>query len=144
MGLLLSGFTAFAISYGTAWCLRVTSATTYSMLGALNKLPVAFFGAILFADGSGTWVTYVSVAVGLAAGILYADGRNRQVKEQERLRRTSVAHRRKSSLASLSGMEQSVEGRSSGEITTKNGGSWIPLEEVRSKSGQIVSEIRRL
>ena len=31
---------AIFISYGSAWCVRVTSSTTYSMVGALNKLPI--------------------------------------------------------------------------------------------------------
>ncbi|KAG1859422.1 hypothetical protein C8R48DRAFT_577870, partial [Suillus tomentosus] len=33
-----SGAAAVGISYFTAWCMRTTSSTTYSMVGALNKL----------------------------------------------------------------------------------------------------------
>lgn len=32
-----SGAAAVFISYTTAWCVRVTGSTTYSMVGALNK-----------------------------------------------------------------------------------------------------------
>ncbi|POW06982.1 hypothetical protein PSHT_10146, partial [Puccinia striiformis] len=41
-----SGAAAVFISYTTAWCVRTTSSTTYSMVGALNKLPVAASGMI--------------------------------------------------------------------------------------------------
>ncbi|KAJ3192857.1 GDP-mannose transporter into the lumen of the Golgi [Irineochytrium annulatum] len=48
--LAVSSVSAFAISYGSAWCVRVTSSTTYSMTGALNKLPIAVAGMLLFDD----------------------------------------------------------------------------------------------
>ncbi|KAJ3002042.1 GDP-mannose transporter into the lumen of the Golgi, partial [Thoreauomyces humboldtii] len=49
-GILLSGVSSFGISYSTAWCMRVTSSTTYSMVGALNKLPIAVAGMLFFDD----------------------------------------------------------------------------------------------
>ncbi|CAG8716046.1 20130_t:CDS:2 [Gigaspora margarita] len=58
MAILFSGISAFAISYASAWCVRVTSSTTYSMVGALNKLPVAASGMIFFNDP----VTFGSVS----------------------------------------------------------------------------------
>lgn len=36
--MVFSGAAAVGISYTTAWCVRTTSSTTYSMVGALNKL----------------------------------------------------------------------------------------------------------
>ena len=48
IGILVSSFSAFAISYSTSWSMRVTSSTTYSMVGALNKLPIAVAGMIFF------------------------------------------------------------------------------------------------
>lgn len=68
-----SGAAAVGISYTTAWCVRATSSTTYSMVGALNKLPVAASGMIFFRET--TPVTFGSVsaiAVGFFAGVLYA------------------------------------------------------------------------
>ncbi|CAI2166692.1 14464_t:CDS:2 [Funneliformis geosporum] len=50
IAILFSGISAFGISYTSAWCVRVTSSTTYSMVGALNKLPVAASGMIFFGD----------------------------------------------------------------------------------------------
>ncbi|KAH9967328.1 hypothetical protein BC827DRAFT_1173270 [Russula dissimulans] len=83
-GLLLfaiafSGAAAVGISYTTAWCIRVTSSTTYSMTGALNKLPVAASGMIFFGDPV-TLGSTSAVAVGFFAGILYAIAKNNQKK----------------------------------------------------------------
>lgn len=36
--MVFSGAAAVGISYTTAWCVRTTSSTTYSMVGMLNKL----------------------------------------------------------------------------------------------------------
>ena len=47
-GMFASSLSAFAISYSTAWSVRVASSTTYSMVGALNKLPIAISGIIFF------------------------------------------------------------------------------------------------
>lgn len=49
-GILLSSVLSFGISYSTSWALRVTSSTTYSMAGALNKLPIAVAGMLFFSD----------------------------------------------------------------------------------------------
>lgn len=70
--LLFSGCSAFFISYASAWCIRVTNSTTYSMVGALNKLPIAISGLLFFADAKinvGTKV--LSIAVGFVSGLLY-------------------------------------------------------------------------
>lgn len=48
IGILASSLFAFAISYSTAWSVRVSTSTTYSMVGALNKLPIAISGMIFF------------------------------------------------------------------------------------------------
>ncbi|KAJ1536320.1 GDP-mannose transporter into the lumen of the Golgi [Nowakowskiella sp. JEL0078] len=50
VAVLVSGVSGFAISYGSTWCVRVTSSTTYSMVGALNKLPIAIAGMLFFED----------------------------------------------------------------------------------------------
>lgn len=42
--IVFSGACAVFIGYTTAWCVRTTSSTTYSMVGALNKLPLAISG----------------------------------------------------------------------------------------------------
>jgi GDP-mannose transporter len=48
--MVFSGVSAFGMSYASAWCVRTTSSTTYSMVGSLNKLPIAVSGIVLFGD----------------------------------------------------------------------------------------------
>jgi len=74
-----SGAAAVFISYTTAWCVRTTSSTTYSMVGALNKLPVAASGMIFFGDPV-TLGSVSAVSAGFVAGIVYAVAKNNQSK----------------------------------------------------------------
>lgn len=67
IAVLLSGTGGVFISYTTAWCIRVTSSTTYSMVGALNKLPLALSG-ILFFGNPVTVYNSLGIAVGFVAG----------------------------------------------------------------------------
>lgn len=76
-----SGAAAVGISFTTAWCIRVTSSTTYSMVGALNKLPVAASGMIFFGDPV-TFGSVSAVSVGFFAGIVYAVAKNNQKKAE--------------------------------------------------------------
>jgi GDP-mannose transporter len=61
IAIMFSGLSSIFISYTSSWCVRVTSSTTYSMVGALNKLPIALSGLIFF-DAP---VTFPSVSVSL-------------------------------------------------------------------------------
>ncbi|WFD27149.1 GDP-mannose transporter into the lumen of the Golgi [Malassezia nana] len=88
IAVLLSGTGGVFISYTTAWCIRVTSSTTYSMVGALNKLPLALSG-ILFFGNPVTLYNSVGIAVGFVAGyvqrsltysLVYAVGKNKQAE----------------------------------------------------------------
>ncbi|EIN06181.1 UDP-galactose transporter [Punctularia strigosozonata HHB-11173 SS5] len=76
-----SGAAAVGISYTTAWCIRETSSTTYSMVGALNKLPVAASGMIFFGDAV-TLGSVSAIGVGFFAGLLYAVAKNNQKKAE--------------------------------------------------------------
>jgi len=78
-----SGAAAVGISYTTAWCVRVTSSTTYSMVGALNKLPVAASGMLFFGDPV-TLGSVSAIGVGFFAGILYAVAKNNQKNTEAR------------------------------------------------------------
>lgn len=77
-----SGAAAAFISYSTAWCVRTTSSTTYSMVGALNKLPVAASGMIFFGDPV-TLGSVSAVSVGFLAGLVYAVAKNNQNKAEK-------------------------------------------------------------
>ena len=69
--MVLSGLSSVFISYTSAWCVRVTSSTTYSMVGALNKLPIALSGLVFF-DAPVTIPGVSAIGVGFVSGIVYA------------------------------------------------------------------------
>ena len=77
MAMLFSGLSTVCISYTSAWCIRVTSSTTYSMVGALNKLPVAISGLVFF-DAAVTFGSVSAIFVGFVSGIVYTLAKVRQ------------------------------------------------------------------
>ncbi|VEU19372.1 DEKNAAC100891 [Brettanomyces naardenensis] len=79
--MVFSGASSVGISYCSGWCIRVTSSTTYSMVGALNKLPIALSGLIFF-DAPINFFSVSSIFVGFAAGLLYAIAKQKQKEEQ--------------------------------------------------------------
>lgn len=77
--MIFSGLTTVGISYTSAWCVRTTSSTTYSMVGALNKLPIALSGLVFFGDPV-TFFSVTAIALGFVAGIVYAVAKMQQSK----------------------------------------------------------------
>lgn len=75
--MVLSGASSVFISYTSAWCVRTTSSTTYSMVGALNKLPIALSGLIFF-DAPVTFPSVSAIGVGFVSGIVYAVAKIKQ------------------------------------------------------------------
>ncbi|KAI5480825.1 GDP-mannose transporter [Pseudohyphozyma bogoriensis] len=73
----ISGAAAVFISYTTAWCVRTTSSTTFSMVGALNKLPVAASGMLFFGDPV-TISSVLSIFIGFVAGLVYSMAKQMQ------------------------------------------------------------------
>lgn len=71
IAMVVSGLASVGISYCSGWCVRVTSSTTYSMVGALNKLPIALSGLIFF-DAAVNFLSISSIFLGFLAGIVYA------------------------------------------------------------------------
>jgi len=69
--MIISGMASVGISYCSGWCVRVTSSTTYSMVGALNKLPIALSG-LLFFDAPKNFLSILSIFIGFLSGIVYA------------------------------------------------------------------------
>ena len=69
--MVISGLSSVFISYTSAWCVRVTSSTTYSMVGALNKLPIAISGLVFF-DAPVTIPSVSAIGLGFVSGIVYA------------------------------------------------------------------------
>ncbi|KAI9362694.1 hypothetical protein BD770DRAFT_315852 [Pilaira anomala] len=69
--MIFSGVSAFGMSYASAWCVRTTSSTTYSMVGSLNKLPIAISGLVFFGDVA-TISNVSAIFIGFVAGLVYS------------------------------------------------------------------------
>ena len=67
---VLGGVIGFAISFSALWFLSLTTATVYSLVGALNKIPVAVVGILAFHEPT-TPKNLASILLGLGAGILF-------------------------------------------------------------------------
>ncbi|KAK3715379.1 GDP-mannose transporter into the lumen of the Golgi [Vermiconidia calcicola] len=68
--MIFTGLSSILISYASANCMRVTSSTTYSMVGALNKLPIAISGLVFF-HAPVTLASVSAIIVGFVSGIVY-------------------------------------------------------------------------
>ncbi|XP_047088503.1 GDP-mannose transporter GONST1-like isoform X2 [Lolium rigidum] len=66
-----SGVLGLAISFTSMWFLRQTSATTYSLVGSLNKIPLSISGIILFKVHT-SMQNSISILFGLLAGVFFA------------------------------------------------------------------------
>lgn len=87
--MIFSGASSVGISYCSGWCIRVTSLTTYLMVGALNKLPIALSGLIFF-DASVNFLSVSSIFIGFAAGLVYAVAKKKQKEEEQAVLPTST------------------------------------------------------
>ncbi|CAN4092504.1 unnamed protein product [Withania somnifera] len=67
----LSGFLGLAISFTSMWFLHQTSATTYSLVGSLNKIPLSVAGILLFKVPT-SLENIASIFFGLLAGVFFA------------------------------------------------------------------------
>ena len=63
-------FIGAVMTFATFWCMRVTSPTTYSVTGALNKIPLALLGIIVF-NHYPTPLGWLGIVVALSGGFLY-------------------------------------------------------------------------
>jgi GDP-mannose transporter len=82
-GALLGCISAFAISFASAWCLRILSSTTYSIAGSLNKLPVSISGLLFFpSERNFSLGNLSSIGLSFAGGVVYTAGQL-QMKRQK-------------------------------------------------------------
>lgn len=88
LAMIFSGLSSVFISYTSAWCVRITSSTTYSMVGALNKLPIAVSGLVFF-DAPVTFGSVSAIAVGFVSGIVYALAKVKQNQKPKTVLPTS-------------------------------------------------------
>lgn len=80
--MVISGLSSVFISYTSAWCVRVTGSTTYSMVGALNKLPLAISGLLFFGNPV-TLGGCTAIALGFVSGLVYAYAKINEKKTKE-------------------------------------------------------------
>lgn len=69
---------AFGISFASLWFLSTTTATTYSLVGSLNKIPIAIIGLLAF-NVAWTYPNLLSVVVGLVAGVIFVRAKQQVV-----------------------------------------------------------------
>ncbi|XBH83053.1 hypothetical protein VPH35_071575 [Triticum aestivum] len=72
-----SGVLGLAISFTSMWFLRQTSATTYSLVGSLNKIPLSIAGILLFKVRT-SMENSISIMFGLLAGVFFARAKLRE------------------------------------------------------------------
>ncbi|KAL8527380.1 hypothetical protein ACS0TY_005299 [Phlomoides rotata] len=72
-----SGFLGLGISFTSMWFLHQTGATTYSLVGSLNKIPLSIAGLFLF-NVPTTLENSATIFFGLLAGVLFARAKMRQ------------------------------------------------------------------
>ncbi|KAI3450050.1 hypothetical protein Pfo_006715 [Paulownia fortunei] len=71
-----SGLLGLAISFTSMWFLHQTGATTYSLVGSLNKIPLSVAGIFLFKVPT-SLENSASIFFGLLAGVLFARAKMR-------------------------------------------------------------------
>lgn len=72
-----SGVLGLAISFTSMWFLHQTGATTYSLVGSLNKIPLSVAGILLFKVPT-SLENSASILFGLLAGVLFARAKIRE------------------------------------------------------------------
>mmetsp|Transcript_2059 Transcript_2059/g.5381 ORF Transcript_2059/g.5381 Transcript_2059/m.5381 type:complete len:334 (-) Transcript_2059:64-1065(-) len=65
-----TGINGIVIALTSMWCIEATSGSTYSMVGALNKIPSSIIGTVLFRDPIDV-LNLVGVALGLLGGVCF-------------------------------------------------------------------------
>jgi len=72
---VMSAVIGFWISVASMWFLSCTTATMFSLVGSLNKIPLAMLGMVLFKAPTST-NNVISVMIGLAAGVVFAHAKS--------------------------------------------------------------------
>eukprot|EP01035_Chromulina_nebulosa_P025097 gene25097-32730_t len=67
----MAGLIGFYLNFASLWCVSSTSATTYAIVGSLNKVPITIMGFVLFnAKMTSQGILYVTLAT--IGGFIYA------------------------------------------------------------------------
>lgn len=69
--LVFSTIISSGMTFTVFWCMQMTSPTTHSVAGSLNKVPLTFLGMIIFNQYPNA-VGYVGVVLALMGGMMYS------------------------------------------------------------------------
>jgi GDP-mannose transporter len=83
---IYAGLNGLLVSLTSLWCVKKTSPTTYSMVGAINKIPLTLIATVLFRTKLSD-LGKVSIVVALVGGILYTWAKSLQRKEQHQIQK---------------------------------------------------------
>jgi GDP-mannose transporter len=68
---ILAGFLGFYLNFASLWCVSTTSATTYAVVGSVNKVPITILGFILFNTAmTSEGILFITLAT--CGGFIYA------------------------------------------------------------------------
>ncbi|CUG91729.1 lipophosphoglycan biosynthetic protein, putative [Bodo saltans] len=70
MCLLLMILVGSVMTFASFWCMKMTSPTTYSVTGALNKIPLAVMGIFIFGHNP-TGLGWAGIGIALSGGVVY-------------------------------------------------------------------------
>lgn len=70
-----SALMSFLISIASMWFLSCTTATTFSLVGSLNKIPLAALGMVLFSAPTNA-NNLASILLGLVAGVVFVHAKS--------------------------------------------------------------------
>lgn len=76
---MASAVLGFSINFASLWFLSSTTPTTYSLVGSLNKFPVAIIGLLAFST-SWTVPNLASIFVGIVAGIVFVHAKQSETQ----------------------------------------------------------------
>ena len=85
LALFGSGLMGFMISFASLWFLAETTAGTYSLVGSLNKIPVAIIGLVAFNTPTNP-KNVGSILIGLLAGVAFVRAKQTSAKKGGRAR----------------------------------------------------------
>lgn len=75
---VMSSLVSFGISFASLWFLSTSTPTTYSLVGSLNKVPIAVLSLMLFQDRNlHNPHNLASVGIGLLAGVVFVVAKTR-------------------------------------------------------------------
>jgi len=73
MVILSSSLLGLSVGYTSAWCIRVASSTTFSMVGSLNKVPGSLVGMLFWKDERDiTLLQGLGIVVASISGVIYS------------------------------------------------------------------------